>query len=238
MITINFLDSEHCAVFRLNRSIGYISIRYNPYHAQNAYLSLELTQYDPSIAKTVFQLLRSKLSHPLQVMLYAHEIEKCAFLLAGGFQKKRQCCEVNVSSADLISTVKECVPITQNTRTDPAYQDCCKLLYDSYTEKHKAINPFTAGKDLFYAELPDTVIFYRSDDKIVHFAFIEQNEIAYIGTSNQSNFSDFAQTLLARILAEYDSVSFECDDCDLPAMQLKAFFHFSDTDSYDTYVLE
>lgn len=237
MIVIEPHGTNRCQVFHSDINIGFISIRCNPYHAQNYYLDLELKQYDLANAKELFRLLRLKLSRPLQVMLYSREIEKSAFLLAGGFQKRRQCFEMDVSTADLKAPINDSIPIIEVGRGDPAYRACCGLLYSSYRKNHEAINPLTATKELFYRKLPDTVIFQQENGDILNFAFIEENEIAYIGTSRQSYFHDFAQTLLSRMLTKYNSVSFECDSCDPVAMELRTFFDLSNMDSYDTYIL-
>lgn len=238
MITIELKGTGHYKVFNSNISIGSISVRCNPYHTQNYYLDLELKQYDTVNSKELFRLLRSELSRPLQVMLYSWETEKCAFLTAGGFQKRRQCYEMEVTTTDLKVPAKDSVQIIEIGRNDSAYQTCCELLYGCYIKTHEAINPLTADKKSFYSKLPNTVILQQENGEILHFAFVEENEIAYIGTSRQSNFHSFAETLFSRMLAKYNSVSFECDDCDPVAMELIAFFNPRTMDSYDTYILD
>ncbi len=238
MITIE-LQKHHCyEVFDSGMSIGCISFHRNPYHAQNYYLDFDFIRYDSSIAKELFTLLWSELSRPLQVMLSSCDLEKCAFLTSGGFQRKRQCYEMEVSAKDLCIPVKKSVPMVEATRGTPSYLDCCELLYHCYAKTHEAISPLTADRELFYSDLPDKVIFYQENSTILHFAFIEENEIAYIGTTRQSDFHRFAQTLLAQMFAQYSSISFECDDCDSVAMELKSFFDTPGSGTYDTYILD
>lgn len=237
MITIERQDHNRYEVFRSDISIGYISVRCNPYHTQNYYLDLELTHYDPANAKELFKLLRAELTRPLQVMLYSWDVEKCVFLTSGGFKRNRQCYEMEVSKADLKFPLKESVPITKIGRGNSAYQVCCELLYNNYTESHKTINPLTADKELFCRALPDTVLFQQENGEILHFAFVEGNEIAYVGTTRRSAFHSFAQTMLFQMLAQNSSISFECDSCDPAAMELRAFFDAPNADSFDTYII-
>ena len=238
MITIEFQNDRRCEVFDSGESIGYVSVSRNSFHALNRYLELELAQYDPANAKELFTLLRLELSHPLQVMLYAHEYEKRGFLVSGGFQRKRRCYELEVGEKDLAAPIEESILLHESGRGDSLYKDCCELLYKCYADVHKAVNPLTADMESFCRVLPNRVLFYQENGEIIHFAFVEENEIAYIGTARQSDFHCFAQTLLSKMLAQYDSVSFECDDCDPAAMELRALFQTAGTNSYDTYILD
>lgn len=237
MIAIELQDNNRCEIFDSGKSIGYISVGCNSFYAQNSYLKLEIAQYDMTNAKEMFALLRSKLSRPLQVMLYSRECEKRDFLISGGFQRKRQCYELEVSAKELTAPVKESVPITESERGESSYKVCCELLYQSYAKIHNAINPLTADMESFCQNLPNKVLLCQENGTIKHFAFIDESEIAYIGTVSQSDYHCFAQTLLFRMLAQYSSISFECDDCDPAAMELKAFFRTAGIDSYDTYIL-
>lgn len=238
MITIKHQGSSRYEVFNSDTSIGYISVRYNPYHAQNYYLNLELTRYDLADANELFELLRSELSHPLQIMLYSWDVAKCAFITSGGFHRKRRCYEMEVKATDLKVPIMNSVSIMEIKRGHSAYKACCELLYNSYMQCHEAINPLTADKEVFSCDLPDTVLLYQENCKILHFAFVEENEIAYIGTTRQSDFYYFAQALISRMLAQYSSITFECDDCDPTAMKLRALFNAENTDSYDTYIFD
>lgn len=238
MITIEYQGNRRFEVFNLGKSIGHISVHYNPYHAQNRYLDLELRQYDPTEAEELFRLLRKRLSRPLQVMLYSWDLERCAFLVSGGFQRKRQCYEMKVTAADLKTAVKAPFPLTRRSKNTAAYSSCCGLLYDSYAKSHEGVSPLTADKELFCGDLPDTVLIREENGSILHFAFVEENEIAYIGTVRQADFHNFAQALIAHMTARYENILFECDSCDPTAMELKAFFDVPCMDSYDTYILD
>ena len=75
-----------------------------------------------------------------------------------------------------------------------------------------------------------------------HYAFVEPDEIgyeiAYVGTTDFSSFSCFAQTLVHELFQKCDSLTAECDDTDPAAMQLMQLFNISIDGSYDTYILE
>lgn len=235
MITIKHQGSSRYEVFDSDTSIGYISVRCSPYHAQNYYLNLELTQYNSADANELFKLLRSELSRPLQIMLYSWDVDKCVFITSGGFHRKRRCYELEVKATDLKGPIVDSVSIMERKRGHSDYQACCELLYNSYIQSHEAISPLTADKEVFSCDLPDTVLLYQEDCKILHFAFVEENEIAYIGTTRQPGFYYFAQTLLSRMLAKYSSITFECDPT---AMELRDFFNAENMDSYDTYIFD
>lgn len=145
---------------------------------------------------------------------------------------------MEVSQGDLVGPVKESIPIAESGRGESAYKDCCEMLYEHYAKVHREIHPLTADMASFYQAMPSKILFCQEDGQIIHCAFIDENEIAYIATARPSDFHRFAQTLLSKMLVLYNSISFECDDCDPAAMELKAFFRTSSVDSYDTYILE
>lgn len=238
MISVVHQRDNRYEVYNSGMNIGCIAVSRNFFHAQHCYLKLGLTQYDPAIAKELFRLLRQELGSPLQVMLYASQNEQCEFLSAGGFQRKRRCYEIEVSASDLITPAAETVPLTIITKDDPFYQTCCKLLYSCYAKTHEKVSPLTADFHIFCRDLPVTVLCQRESANVIHFAFTEENEIAYTGTLCQRDFHHFAEALLCRMLRMYGSISFECDDCDPTAMELKGFFAIPERDSYDTYVLD
>lgn len=101
MTAIVSQDEKRFDIFNSDLNIGHIFVYHNSYHAQNCYLDLELTQYDPAKAGELFGMLRQRLARPLQVMLYSWDVKKCAFLTAGGFVRKRQCYEMEAKAADL-----------------------------------------------------------------------------------------------------------------------------------------
>ena len=95
---------------------------------------------------------------------------------------------------------------------------------------------------MFCTNLPETVACCVEGGKPVHYAFIESDEvgyeIAYVGSTDLSSFSGFAQTLIHELFQKCDSLTAECDDTDPAAMQLMRLFTISCDESYDTYILE
>ena len=241
MISIIHLGDHRYAVYRSGFPIGCGTVSQNPYHTQHCYLTLELDTYDPDISRELFALLRAELGCPLQVMLYSTQ-ETFDFLTAGGFARRRRCYEVEASPSDLAAPVQPVTPLTIVQKGSPEYDACCQLLYEYYSETHRAVSPLTATLETFCAALPETVLCRMEDGKPVHFAFIEPDdkgcEIAYVGSTRPSCFPAFAQTLVHSLFQKYDSISMECDDCDPAAMAIKALFNLPDGDSYDTYILE
>ena len=225
-------------IFYSEHEIGRIAVSRNSFHNQHCYLKLELICYDTAISEELFSLLRQKINCSLQVMLYSFQKKECDFLSAGGFQCKRHCFEVEGTFSTLAAPVRETVPLTEISSEHFAYAECCKMLYDYYAVTHASISLLTANLEQFCVDLPDTVLCQIDNGKIIHFAFIEGNEIAYIGTKDMKTFQSFAETLLARMLKEYDSLSFECDDCDPAAMALKARFICTEDNTYDTYIMD
>ena len=96
----------------------------------------------------------------------------------------------------------------------------------------------TAGEAEFFARLPESALCQIENGKVLHFAFVEDGEIAYAGTVETCSFPSFAQSLLARQFRTHDTLYFECDDCDPAAMMLKAFIHTEEKGVVDTYIFD
>lgn len=143
----------------------------------------------------------------------------------------RRCYEMEVTEKDMTAVLTGSVPLRQYTKGEPAYNACCELLYTRYHENHKAINPLTADYETFCQQIPETV--YCQD---MHFAFIEGNEIAYVGSMDESGFIEFAQNLVTVLFKKYEEIFFECDDSDNAAMALRSLFVTENDVSFDTYI--
>lgn len=215
------------------RPVGSIQTYSNPYHQTNAYLRLDLADYDCTIAEQLFQSLQTFLGEkPLQVMLSSAEQEKIYFLTAAGFVCKRKCYEFEVTKQDYLGQA-----VTTDLITDPkgtaAYQIACQQIFDHYQTVHQDINPWTASQEDFEKDLPDLV--YTDSENC---AFIENNEIAYVCGKDEQSFGSFIQAVICQLFEQYEQISFEADDCDSIAMRLADQFQFSDKPSWDTYILE
>lgn len=241
MISIVWQGDHRYNVYRSGEDIGCITVFDNQYHNTHRYLNLGLEQYDPTIAKELFSLLRKELGQPLQIMLYSTP-EMHNFLTASGFERKRRCYEVEVSSSNLAAPIHPSVELYTIQKDAPMYATCCELLYAYYCTTHEAVSPLTVSQDVFCTDLPETVVCCVKDGNPIHYAFIVPDEvgyeIAYVGTTDLSSFSCFAQTLVCKLFQKCDSITAECDDTDPAAVQIRQLFNVSIDGSYDTYILE
>lgn len=241
MISIVWQGDHRYNVYRSGEDIGCITVSDNPFHNTHRYLNLGLTQYDPSIAKELFSLLRKELGQPLQIMLYS-TTEMYNFLTVGGFECKRRCYELEVTSSDLAVPLIPAVELHTSQKGSVLYNSCCDLLYAYYSATHDTVSPLTVSQDVFCSNLPKTVLCSMTGSNPTHYAFVEPDEIgyeiAYVGTTDFSSFSCFAQTLVHELFQKSDSLTAECDDTDPAAMQLMQIFNISIDGSFDTYILE
>lgn len=241
MISIVWQGDHRYNIYRSGKDIGCITVSDNQYHNAHCYLNLGLEQYDPVIAKELFSLLHKELEQPLQVMLYS-TLEMYNFLASGGFVRRRRCYELEVTSSDLAVPLIPEVELHAAQKGSVLYNACCDLLYAYYSATHEAVSPLTVTQEVFCTNLPETVACCVEGGKPVHYAFIESDEvgyeIAYVGSTDLSSFSGFAQTLIHELFQKCDSLTAECDDTDPAAMQLMRLFTISCDESYDTYILE
>lgn len=86
--------------------------------------------------------------------------------------------------------------------------------------------------------MPDCVFYQMRDNIIIGVAFVEENEIAYVYGEGGMYFVPFAEALVGRLFAQYQTVCFEADDCGQTAMQLKNLFTSLNNVSLDTYTYD
>ncbi|HEM6591299.1 GNAT family acetyltransferase [Streptococcus suis] len=215
------------------KPVGSIHTYSNPYHQTNIYLRLDLVDFDCTIAEQLFQSLQTSLGgKPLQVMLSSAEQERIHFLTAAGFVCKRKCYEFEVTKQDYLGQ-------TGTTNLDIAlkgtalYQRACQRVFEHYQTVHQNINPWTASQEEFEKGLPDLV--YTDSE---NWAFVENNEIAYVCGKDEQTFDFFIQTVICQLFEQYEQISFEADDCDPIAMRLADQFRQPNKTSWDTYILE
>lgn len=218
--------------------LGTVETYHNDFHAQNCYLRFCLKSFDREIAGNLISALGQYIGRPMQVMLSSTDQKLADFLKAGGFQRVRRCFKMEVSAEDLSTKCLMAVPFRKYRKGDLAYNTCCKLLHRIYEENHKLINPLTADSEAFCQRIPETVFCRVSDGQVVHFSFIEENEIAYVGSTDQESFLPFIQSVIAELFARYETIFFECDDTDKTAMVLKSLFIAEESVFYDTYIYE
>lgn len=211
----------------------YVETYTNPFHGANCYLKLRFLRFDFSM-EDLFSLLRREVGRPMQVMALSTD-PIAAHLLAGGFLCRRRCHEVTVTQAQLKRPAESRLPLQVCQRGAPTYAMCCELLYHYYSKTHQAISPLTADCPTFSARLPDTAVCYLEDSQVLHCAFIDGSEIAYVGTAREDAAAGFVESLTAYLFRRFDTICFECDDCDPAALALKALFLTTDAASFDTY---
>ena len=219
------------------KSLGEIHISHHPYHSKTAHLTLALNSYTQHYSHAIFTELRKITNLPLQIALSSIENEIIDFLLAGCFVCKRKCFEVEASASDYIGS-NASIPLSFVNRCDDLYETCCRMMFDRYIETHNAISPWTGTFENFCEHLPKSVICSNVNSEIKAFAFIEENEIAYLCGTDKESFPIFGQAVISHLLCKYDSVCFEADDCDEYAMICKSLFINQPDDSFDTYLME
>lgn len=97
---------------------------------------------------------------------------------------------------------------------------------------HQAINPLTASFEEFVEILPNEVYFV--DEK--NFAFVEDNEIAYVLCEETSAGDDFLLVLCHALFCKYETIVFEADDVDPIAMRLKNKFVNGFVEKTETWI--
>ncbi len=231
------LQKESESEFSLTCSgelVGKVELYCNKFHNRSQYLRLHLPRYEKAWAAPLFSQLQITLKKPMQVMLSSDDTEQIDFLLAGGFSCKRKCYEMEVTANNFLQS-RTAAPLEITVPGQSEYTSCCQLLYDYYKVTHAEINPLTADFVDFCEILPVEVCFEKKDGQIRHIAFIEENEIAYIASTDIDNIQSFAASVVSRLFSQYESIYFECDDCDAAAMALKGLFYIEAHESYDTY---
>lgn len=232
MVTIQERDNKYF-IYQYGKNIGTAEFYDNPYHMANRYVKLNMQRFDTNTSAGLFSRLKKLAGRPLQVMVDSENTALTKFLLAGGFVCKRKCYEVKANSTDYIGGYSDTCYCSAD---DLTYKRCCHIMYDYYTDMHKAINPWTADYTTFCAMLPSTAIYAKVNGNIFGLAFIEDNEIAYVCGTDKHYFPQFARSLASSMLAKHGNIFFECDDCDWAAMMLRALFANKNDQSFDTYI--
>ena len=211
-------NSESYEVFYNGSSIGFIQTSRNRFHVGNLYLQLQLTSYDKEFSKELFNLLQQEHNEPFQIMCDSMEKELIAFVEAAGFICKRKCYECEVAKEDLKAELQSEASMLLAKYPEKEYLDASKILYAQYIEKHAAVNPMTAAFEEFLEILPKEVYVELQEGKVINFAFIEENEIAYVGSCEKETYRGFLMSLLQTIFAKHETICFECDDTDWEAL--------------------
>ena len=212
-----------------------IIVKTNPLHDGTYYLDINFAGINPTNAPSIFIEFAEGFDKPLQVMISSEEVGKIDILKAAGFVCKRKCYEVEARIQDYIGGVSE-EKVLYSFAGEEVYGWCCELMMDRYIMTHKDINPWTGSKEVFFAELPESVAYCCTQGKVVSFAFVEEGEVAYVYGKSKQEFRLFAKALITEMFGKYQVITFEADDCDEIAMELKSMFVNQDEESFDTYI--
>lgn len=214
-----------------------IKVKINPLHNENYYLDIDFAGLDVVDAKKIFEEIAQNLNKPLQVMISSEEAEKIEILKAAGFICKRKCYELEAGKQDYIGANVE-GKLLYSFVGEESYEQCRELMLNRYILTHRNINPWTGTEGEFFDELPECVVYFCMDGKLASFAFVEDDEIAYVWGENVQVFHEFAQMLVTDLFQKYEVITFEADDCDEIAMELKCMFINQSEESFDTYIRE
>ena len=196
----------------------------NAFHNNNIYIDFE----DEDVgALPAFRDLADTYGMPLQLMLDGSDVLKRDFISKNGFKLMRTCYVCEFSLTDL-----RLRPCHAELRRAVKNRDFAWAYYLHYKKMHQAINPLTASFEDFVKILPDEV--YYLDGK--NFAFVEDNEIAYVFAEDSLIGDDFLLALCQAILNNYDTIVFEADDVDPIAMRLKNNFLHGFVETTETWI--
>lgn len=197
---------------------------------------MELSVYIPEFSQALFSLLQEHIGSTMQMMLSSEETDMIKFLEQGGFRCVRRCFEGEYSWNDLRDFVQQSLPLNVANFESDEYQACAILLFSQYRAKHESINPLTDSFQVFQAALPHTVLWYGKENVIQHFAFVEENEIAYVGSIEKTQYPAFINSVVSHLFSHYKTISFEADDNDWEAMTLRSLFRNTTSNSFHTYI--
>ncbi len=229
-ITIQPIGIGRYSVLVQGSPVGTVECGFGQFHAKTCHLTLRLDKPDPHWAQPLFDQLQRAVQSPLQIGLSSADTEMADFLTAGGFQRKRRCYEVEARRPDWVP--QPTVPLFPTAKGSPEYGKICRLYYTYYAQTHEAVSPLTASFADFCGQLPGVAY---CTENLSHYAFVEGNEIAYIGSTG-GDIRPFVHSLIEILFADYDTIFFESDDCDEAAMTLKNAFQAECTESFDTYI--
>lgn len=206
------------------------------FHSGHLYLEIDDHEID-TLHPAVFETLMIQERKPLQVCISSDRSRLVELLRQSGFELKRRCYEMDVAASDLaVPLPSQPQSLSTACAGMAAYDSCVAKMYRHYLNTHSAVNPLTCSQEAFSDVLPRVVVYSGSARSIRSAAFLEENEIAYVCSSDEHGFMAFAASLVSNLFDRYNRIVFEADDTDWAAMQLKTLFVQKDAGSFDTYV--
>lgn len=206
----------------------------NNFHSKNLYIKIkDINQIRPED----FDKLIKESGKALQIGLYSNQTEVIAFLKKCGFCLKRVTYELEVGKADLKNPfIADGIKLKKTTKGQKAYDICLELLYAYYKKTHQSINPLSVGIEEFARTIPENVLYYDENGKIIFAAFLENDEIAYLAGYDLKNPKALIKATLIEAFKTNEKIYFESDSTDPLASMMKDFFKENSEPAYETYV--
>lgn len=174
---------------------------------------------------------------PLQIGIESNQVEVIDLLKKADFIIKRKCYEVEATREDLKNPLepKKCKgKITK--KSEKSYEKAAALNFEYYKKTHETVNPLTASFEEFKESLPERAFYYEKDGEILMAAFIENEEIAYLASFEDSLADEFINDLLIYLFKNHQEIYFEADNTDPLATKLKNKFVEKFDLTFDTYI--
>lgn len=198
-----------------------IKTKKNPFHNQNLYIDFDLDDMK-NINIDTFRKISEENHAPLQMMIDHEETDKRDFIKNNGFKRMRVCYGMSVRKRDMLKKCIAKLDLFHAKEGDEKYFELAKIYFEYYKKTHESINPLTVDFDEFKNILTKDV--YYNDEDGMALAFVEDNEIAYVYTSDLDKADEFFYSLCEKLFNYYEEIFFEADDVDESAMRLKNIF--------------
>lgn len=198
-----------------------IKTKKNPFHNQNLYIDFDLEDIK-NINTDTFKNISKENHAPLQMMLDSEDAVKRDFIKECGFKRMRVCYGMSVRKNDMPTKSIAKLDLLHAKEGEAIYNDLAKIYFAYYKEAHENINALTVDFEEFKKILTKDI--YYSENNALSLAFVEDNEVAYVYTSDLDKADDFFKSLCEKLFNNYEEIFFEADDVDASAMQLKNIF--------------
>lgn len=198
-----------------------IKTKKNPFHNQNLYIDFDLEDIK-NINTDTFKNISKENHAPLQMMLDSEDAVKRDFIKECGFKRMRVCYGMSVRKNDMATKCVAELDLLHAKEGEAIYNDLAKIYFDYYKKTHKSINPLSVDFEEFKEILTKEV--YYNEESSINLAFVEDNEVAYVYTSDLDKADDFFKSLCEKLFNNYEEIFFEADDVDASAMHLKNIF--------------
>ena len=205
----------------------------NHFHNQNIYLEFDLEDMK-NINTDTFKTISKENHAPLQMMIDSEDTKKIDFIKENGFKRMRVCYSMTVRKTDMLSKDISVLKLLHTKEGEAIYDELAKIYFDYYKKTHDSINPLSVDFDEFKEILTKEV--YYNDERGMSLAFVEDNEIAYIYTSDLDKADKFFKSLCEKLFDDYEEIFFEADDVDQSAMHLKNLFNGGVDEITETWI--